>query len=71
MSIWFGIPVLLAFIINILLIFFMISSFYAELSAYMEIQSVLMSSVTALSAVMVLLICYFISTWILFKRNIA
>ncbi|MNJ43032.1 hypothetical protein D3C77_380200 [compost metagenome] len=71
MGIWFGTPVLMAFIINILLIFFMIDSFYAELSAYIGIQSVLTSSVAALAAVMVLLVCYFISTWILFKRNIA
>lgn len=71
MGIWFGTPVLMALIINILLIFFMIDSFYAELSAYIGIQSVLTSSVAALAAVMVLLLCYFISTWILFKRNIA
>ncbi|MEK4060042.1 MULTISPECIES: FtsX-like permease family protein [Paenibacillus] len=71
MGIWFGTPVLMAFIINILLIFFMIDSFYAELSAYIGIQSVLTSSFAALSAVIVLLGCYFISTWILFKRNIA
>lgn len=71
MGIWFGTPVLLAFIINILLVLFMIDSFYAELSAYIGIQSVMTSSVAALSAVMVLLSCYFISTLILFKRNIA
>ena len=70
LSVWFGLPILVAVIVATVVIAYFIQTVSAEISAYIGFGALLLQMGMIVGILALLLICYFISTWILFKRSI-
>lgn len=71
LGIWFGLPVATAVFVAVIVIACFLQTISTEIAAYIG-YSVLMSQVgVTVCILIILLICYFMSTWILFKRSIS
>ena len=70
LSVWFGLPILVAVIVATVVIAYFIQTVSAEISAYIGFGALLLQMGMIAGILVLLLICYFISTWILFKRSI-
>ena len=70
LSAWFGFPILVAVIVATVVIAYFIQTVSAEISAYIGFGALLLQMGMIAGILVLLLICYFISTWILFKRSI-
>ena len=70
LSVWFGLPILVAVIVATVVIAYFIQTVSAEISAYIGFGALLLQMGMIAGILVLLLICYFISTWILFKRCI-
>lgn len=70
LSVWFGFPILVAIIVSIVVIAYFIQTVSAEISAYIGFGALMLQMGMTVGILVLLLICYFISTWILFKRSI-
>ena len=71
LSVWFGLPILVAVIVATVVIAYFIQTVSAEISAYIGFGALLLQMGIIAGILVLLLICYFISTWILFKRSIS
>ena len=71
LSVWFGLPILVAVIVATVVIAYFIQTVSAEISAYIGFGALLLQMGMIVGILVLLLICYFISTWILFKRSIS
>lgn len=71
LSIWFGIPVTLAILICIVTTASFLQTIAAEITAYIGMQALLEQLGTTISILLMLLVCYFVSTWILFRHSIS
>lgn len=69
LSVWFGVPVTLALILSGVFLVFLLVGFYMQISVYIGIQRLLQQLLIVLAILFVLLISYFISTWILFRKS--
>lgn len=70
LAVWFGLPVTVAVLISVIVVFYFFQMILTEISAYLGF-GVLMAHVGVITGILVLLLlCYFISTWILFKRSL-
>lgn len=70
MSFWFGLPLILAIIISTILFVYILKMIYQQVSTYIGIN-ILLSNIGAIIIILIILFCcYFVSTYILFKRNI-
>lgn len=67
---WFGLPVIVAIIVSMVVIIYFIQTVSAEISAYIGFGTLMSQIGMTVGILVLLLICYFISTWILFKRSI-
>lgn len=67
---WFGLPVCTAVFVSIAFLAYFIQSISAEISAYIGYEILLKQIFTTGGILLLLLICYFISTWILFSRSV-
>lgn len=67
---WFGLPVIVAIIVSTVVIIYFIQTISAEISAYIGFGTLMSQIGMTVGILVLLLICYFISTWILFKRSI-
>lgn len=70
LSVWFGLPIVAAVAVAAVVIAYFIQTISAEISAYIGIGSLLLSMGTTVGILLLLLICYFLSTWVLFKRSV-
>lgn len=70
MAVWFGIPIGAAVITAGVLLAYFIAGNAGQLNAYIGSPSLVFSIAAVGGAVAVLFGCYFISTYVLFKRNI-
>lgn len=70
LGIWFGIPIILSILISGIVIVSFLQTISAQVSAYIGIESLLIQIAITISILTLLFVCYFISTWILFKRSI-
>ncbi|MEI3190966.1 MAG: hypothetical protein V8S36_01595 [Lachnospiraceae bacterium] len=68
LGVWFGMPITAAIVVAIIVIGYFLQSVSAEISAYIGCGALMVQVGLSLVLVFLLLICYFISTWILFKR---
>lgn len=68
---WFGIPVMLAILICIVTTTSFLQTISAEITAYIGIPALLEQLGITISILIMLLVCYFISTWILFRHSIS
>ena len=70
LGVWFGLPIALAIIVAVVVIAYFIQTISAEIIAYIGFD-VLMAQIGITAGILVLLlICYFASTWLLFQRSI-
>ena len=70
LGVWFGLPIALATMVSIIVSAYFIQTISTEISAYIGF-STLMAHIGMTTGILVLLlICYFISTWLLFQRGI-
>ncbi len=70
LSVWFGLPILVGVIVSVVVIVYFIQTVSAEISAYIGFRTLMLQIGMTAGILALLLICYFISTWILFKRSI-
>ena len=71
LHVWFGLPVGLAILLSTLILGYIIQMVSVEISAYIG-YAVLWTQIGAVMGVIgTLLLCYFISTWIMFRKSIA
>ena len=71
LGVWFGLPILVAIIVSMIVIAYFIQTVSAEISAYIGSRALMLQIGMIVGILVLLLICYFISTWILFKRLIS
>lgn len=70
LAVWFGLPILVAVFVSIIVVVYFFEMISAQISAYIGF-GVLLTQVGMMACVFALLLtCYFISTWMLFKRSI-
>lgn len=70
LGVWFGLPVIVAAVVATVVIACFIQTISAEISAYIGLSTLMLQIGATISILAILLICYFISTWILFRNSI-
>ena len=64
LSVWFGLPILVGVIVSVVVIVYFIQTVSAEISAYIGFRTLMLQIGMTAGILALLLICYFISTWI-------
>lgn len=70
LGVWFGLPVTIAILAASVLTVYFFHSIAAQISAYIGFSALLMQVIITVGILAALLLCYFISTWILFKKSV-
>lgn len=70
LSVWFGLPIITAIIVAAVVIAYFIQTISAEISAYIGFSTLMLQIGATMGILAILLICYFISTWIIFRRSV-
>lgn len=70
LRVWFGLPIVVAIGVSTVVIVYFLQTISAEISAYIGIDTLLLQIGTTVSILLLLLVGYFVSTWILFRRSI-
>ena len=70
LGVWFGLPIVVAIGVSTVVIVYFLQTISAEISAYIGIGTLLLKIGTTVSILLLLLVGYFVSTWILFRRSI-
>ena len=70
LAVWFGLPITVAAFVSIIVVSYFFKTISAQISAYIGIGALLTQVGTVVCILVLLLICYFISTWILFRKAV-
>lgn len=70
LGVWFGLPVIVAVLVSVMIVTYFIQSVSAQISAYIGFGTLMMQILATGGILVLLLLCYFISTWILFKGSV-
>ena len=70
LSVWFGFPIIVSVIVSTVVLTYFIQTVATEISAYIGFGTLMLQLGITIGILVLLLICYFISTWILFRRSI-
>lgn len=70
LSVWFGLPIITAILVAAVVITYFIQTISAEISAYIGFGALILQIGATVGILVLLLICYFISTWIIFRRSV-
>ena len=70
LGVWFGLPIIAAMIVSAVIITYFIQIISAEISAYIGFGALMLQIGATIGILSILLICYFISTWIIFRRSV-
>lgn len=70
MGIWFGLPVLTALLGVLAFVWYLFQTYASEIRAYIGFAELAGQIGVTLAVLAVLLLCYFVSTWLLFKRSV-
>ena len=70
LGVWFGLPVVVSIIVSAIVVAYFLQSVSVEISAYIGIGDLITQLSITISILILLLVCYFLSTWILFRRSI-
>ncbi len=70
LSVWFGLPILVAIIVAAVMIGYFVQTISAEISAYIGFTTLLLQIGMTVGILVLLLICYFLSTWIIFRHSV-
>lgn len=71
LGVWFGLPIIVAVIVSTIVIVYFVQTISAEISAYIRFGTLMLQSGITVGILALLLICYFLCTWILFRRSVA
>ena len=71
LGVWFGLPILVAASVSAIVTAYFIQTVSAEISAYIGFAALLSQIGMTVGILLLLLICYFLTTWILFGNSIA
>lgn len=69
LAVWFGIPVIIAILISLIVVFYFFQMISAQISAYIGLDTLMTQVGVIAGTLILLLVCYFTSTWILFRRS--
>lgn len=64
-------PIIVAVIVSTVVIVYFVQTISAEISAYIGFGTLMLQSGITVGILALLLICYFLCTWILFRRSVA
>lgn len=70
LAVWFGLPITVAAFVSIIVVSYFFKTISAQISAYIGIGALLTQVGAVVCILVLLLICYFISTWILFRKAV-
>ena len=70
LSVWFGLPIIVAIMVAAVVIGYFIQTISAEISAYIGFTTLMLQIGLTVGILAILLICYFISTWVIFRRSV-
>ena len=70
LGVWFGLPVTVAVLAAAVLSAYFFDTIKAQIAAYIGFGTLLTQIAVTAGILLLLLICYFISTWILFKKSV-
>ncbi len=70
LGVWFGLPIIVAVAIAAVVTGYFVQTISAEISAYIGFTSLMVQIGATVGLLAILLVCYFLSTWILFRRSI-
>ena len=70
LGVWFGLPIIVAIIVSTVVIAYFIQTITAEISAYIGFGALMVQIGMTVGVLVLLLVCYFISTWVLFRHSI-
>ena len=70
LAVWFGLPITIATFVSIIVVAYFFETISAQISAYIGIGTLLTQVGAMVCILVLLLICYFISTWILFQKAV-
>lgn len=69
LGVWFGLPIIVAITVAAVVIVYFIQTISVEISAYIGFGALMLKAGTTIGILAILLFCYFISTWILFRHS--
>lgn len=70
LGVWFGLPIAAAIVVSTIVIIYFIQTISAEIAAYIGFVTIIKQISMTTVILSLLLICYFILTWLLFKKSI-
>lgn len=70
LSVWFGLPIIAAIMVAAVVIGYFIQTISAEISAYIGFTTLMLQIGVTVGILGILLLCYFISTWVIFRRSV-
>ena len=70
LGVWFGLPVAVAAFVSTVVIAYFLQTVSAEIAAYIGFGTLMAQIAVTTGILVLLLICYFLSTWLLFKKAI-
>lgn len=71
LGVWFGLPVAVAAVVSAVVSGYFLQTISAEIAAYVGARALAIQCLTTVGILGVLLGCYFVSTYLLFRRSIA
>ncbi len=70
LAVWFGLPITIAAFVSIIVIAYFFETISVQIFAYIGVGTLLTQAGAMIGILVILLICYFISTWILFQKSV-
>lgn len=70
LRVWFGLPIIVAIMVAAVVIGYFIQTISAEISAYIGFTALMLQIGVTVGILGILLLCYFISTWVIFRRSV-
>jgi len=67
---WFGLPIGIGILFSIIFSIFLYAMISSQIAAYVAIDTLILQIIEILLVLVSLVICYFLTTWYLFKRTI-
>lgn len=71
LGIWFGVPVMVAVLLVSAFLIFLFLGFSMQITVYIGVKKLFRQVCIILVILSVLLSCYFVSTWVLFKKSVS
>lgn len=70
LAVWFGLPISIATLVSVIIVVYFFEMISTQIMAYIGLGTLMLQVSIVVFVLILLLVCYFISTWILFKKAI-